>query len=74
MRFRIIDGTGGKDTCFKIATPVKWCIKSETSKVLLAVRKLGFTATELYKKLGVSQPTVSISVKRGEEIAKSEQL
>jgi predicted XRE-type DNA-binding protein len=38
------------------------------------VRKLGFSATELSKKLGVSQPTVSISVMRGEKIAKAEQL
>jgi hypothetical protein len=35
---------------------------------------LGFSATELSKKLGVSQPSVSISVKRGEQIAKTEQL
>jgi len=39
-----------------------------------AVRKLGLSATELSKKLGVSQPSVSISVKRGEKIAKDEQL
>ncbi len=39
-----------------------------------AVRKLGFSATELSKKLGVSQPSVSISVKRGEKIAKIRQL
>jgi hypothetical protein len=39
-----------------------------------AVRKVGFSATELSKKLGVSQPSVSISVKRGEKIAKAEKL
>ena len=39
-----------------------------------AVRKLGFSATELSKKLGVSQQSVSISVKRGEKIAKTGQL
>ena len=39
-----------------------------------AVRKLGMTATELSKKLGVSQPSVSISVKRGGKIAKAWQL
>ena len=33
---------------------------------------MGFSATELSKKLGVSQP--SISVKRGEKIAKAEQI
>jgi len=39
-----------------------------------AVSKLGFSATELSKRLGVSQPSVSISVKRGEKIAKTGQL
>ena len=39
-----------------------------------AVRKLGFSTIELSKKLGVSQPSVSISVKRGEKIAKARQL
>ena len=39
-----------------------------------AVRRLGFTATELAKRLGVSQPAVSISVKRGEKIASKRQL
>ena len=39
-----------------------------------AVRKLGFSGTELSQKLGVSQPSVSISVKRGEKIAKAMQL
>jgi hypothetical protein len=35
---------------------------------------LAFSATELSKKLGVLQPSVSISVKRGEKIAKAEKL
>jgi len=39
-----------------------------------AVRELGFSATELSKKLGISQPSVSISMKRGEQIAKGMQL
>jgi len=39
-----------------------------------AARKLGFSATELSIKLGVSQPSVSISVKRGEKIAKDGQF
>jgi hypothetical protein len=39
-----------------------------------AVRRLGYSATELSKKLGVAQPSVSISVKRGEKIAKAMQL
>jgi len=39
-----------------------------------AVRKLGISAAELAKKLGLSQPSVGISVKRGEKIAQAEQL
>jgi len=39
-----------------------------------AVRKLGFSATELSKKLGVTQAAVRISVKRGEKIAKNGQF
>ena len=33
--------------------------------------QLGYSATDLSKRLGVSQPSVSISVKHGEKIAKS---
>jgi REP-associated tyrosine transposase len=34
----------------------------------------GYDLDKVSKKLGVSQPSVSISVKRGEKIAKTEQL
>lgn len=37
-----------------------------------AVKKLGFSARELSKKLDVSQTSVGILVKRGERIAQSE--
>jgi REP element-mobilizing transposase RayT len=49
-------------------------VKARSLLCYWAVRKLGISATELSKKLGVSQPSVSISVKRGERIAKAEQL
>ena len=49
-------------------------VKARSLFCYWAVRKLGFSATELSQKLGVSQPSVSISVKRGERIAKAEQL
>jgi putative transposase len=49
-------------------------VKARSLLCYWAVRKLGFSATELSKKLGVSQPSVSISVKRGEKIAKAGQL
>jgi chromosomal replication initiation ATPase DnaA len=35
-----------------------------------AVRELGLTATELAKRLGMTQPAVSYAVIRGEQIAK----
>ncbi len=49
-------------------------VKARSLLCYWAVRKLGMTATELSKKLGVSQPSVSISVKRGEKIAEAMQL
>jgi len=49
-------------------------VKARSLFCYWAVRKLGFSATELSVKLGLSQPSVSISVKRGEKIAKTEQL
>jgi hypothetical protein len=49
-------------------------VKARSLLCYWAIRKLGISATELSKKLGLSQPSVSISVKRGEKIAQSEQL
>lgn len=40
----------------------------------LAVRELGMTATALAKSLGMTQPAVSISVKRGELIVKEQDI
>jgi len=39
-----------------------------------AVRKLGVSATALAKRIGISQPAVSFSVQRGEEIAKEREF
>ena len=49
-------------------------VKASSLLCYWTVRKLGLNATELSKRLGVSQPSVSISVERGEKIAKDEQL
>jgi hypothetical protein len=49
-------------------------VKARSLLCYWAVRKLGYTATEVARRLGVSQPSVSISVKRGEKIAKVERL
>ncbi len=48
-------------------------VKARSLLCYWAVRKLGLNATELSKSLG-TQPSVSISVKRGEKIAKAAQL
>lgn len=39
-----------------------------------AVRKLGYTATHLAQRIGLTQPAVSISVQRGEALAKERKL
>ncbi len=49
-------------------------VKARSLLCYWAVRQLGFSATELSKRLRISQPSVSISVKRGETIAKAEHL
>lgn len=49
-------------------------VKARSLLCYWAVRQLGFSATELSKRLGVSQPSVSISVKRGEKLVKEEEL
>ncbi len=49
-------------------------VKARSLLCYWAVRKLGHSATGLSKRLGVSQPSVSISVKRGEKITKAEQV
>jgi hypothetical protein len=49
-------------------------VKARSLLCYWAVRKLGFSATELSKKIGVSQPSVNISVNRGEKLAKAEML
>ena len=49
-------------------------VKARSLLCYWAVRKLGYSATAHSKKLGVSQPSVSISVRRGEQIAKTKGL
>ena len=45
-------------------------VKARSLLCYWAVRELGLTATELAKRLGVTQPAVSYAVSRGERIAK----
>ncbi len=49
-------------------------VKARSLLCYWVVRKLSISATELSKKLGLSQPSVSISIKRGEKIAQAERL
>ena len=44
------------------------------AKLYWAARELGISTLELSKRLGISQPTASQSVKRGEKIVKEKQL
>jgi REP element-mobilizing transposase RayT len=45
-------------------------VKARSLMCYFAVRELGLTATGLAKKIGLKQPAISISVGRGEKIAK----
>ncbi|MBW1700059.1 MAG: transposase, partial [Deltaproteobacteria bacterium] len=39
-----------------------------------AVRELGYTATDMARRLGMTQPAVGYAVRRGEKIAKIQKL
>jgi len=45
-------------------------VKARSLLCYWAVRELGISATELARRIGISQPAISQSVKRGEVIAK----
>lgn len=45
-------------------------VKARSLMCYYAVRELGLTATSIAKKIGLKQPAISISVSRGEKIAK----
>jgi len=49
-------------------------VKARSLLFFWAVRELGMTATELAKSAGMTQPSVSMSVKRGEKIAMDNNL
>ena len=49
-------------------------VKARSLFCYWSVRQLGISATDVAKKLGLSQPAVSISVKRGENIAREKGL
>lgn len=49
-------------------------VKARSLLCYWSVRELGITATELARRIGISQPAISQSVKRGETIAKENGL
>ena len=55
-------------TCDQLYAPGRYPAVVQARSVLcfLAVRELGLAATELAQKMGLTQPAISISVKRGE--------
>ena len=59
-----------------VPRPVRYPNTVEARSVLCywAARELGISTLELSKRLGISQPTASQSVKRGEKIVKEKQL
>jgi len=62
--------------CDRLYAPGRYPAIVQARSVLcfLAVRELGMTATELAQKMGLTQPAISISVKRGEGIVKERNL
>jgi len=68
--------TGMRPPCPLISRPGKYPGTVETSSVLCywAAQDLGLSTLELSKRLGISQPTASQSVKRGEKIVKEKVL
>jgi putative transposase len=60
----------------KLFSPGRYPAVVQARSVLcyLAVRELGVTATELARQMGLSQPAISMSVKRGEAIAREKQM
>ncbi|MFH1241872.1 MAG: LysR family transcriptional regulator [Pseudomonadota bacterium] len=66
---RVSELLGVEPEC--IYTPGKYPrnVKARSLFCYWAVRELGISATSLARKLGLTQPAVSISVKRGQVIA-----
>jgi len=60
----------------ELLTPGRYPTRVKARSLLFfwAVRELGITATELAKITGMTQPAVSMSVKRGEQIAMENNL
>ena len=53
-----------------IPTKSPMVVKARSLMCYYAVRELGLTATSLARRIGLKQPAISISVSRGEKIAK----
>ena len=49
-------------------------VKARSLLCYWAVRELGISATELARRIGITQPAISQCVKRGENIAREEEF
>ena len=49
-------------------------VQARSVLCFFAVRELGITATELARQMGLTQPAISISVKRGEGIVNEKRM
>jgi hypothetical protein len=60
----------------QLMSPVKYpqIVQARSLLCYFAIREWGVTATALANDLGLTQPAISISVKRGEQIAKEQGL
>jgi putative transposase len=60
----------------QLFVPVRYpkVVQARSLLCFWAVRELGFKATELAGRMGLTQPAVSIAVRRGEKIAKEKHL
>jgi len=60
----------------QLYTPGRFPAVVQARSVLcyLAVRELGITATELARQMGLTQPAISMSVKRGAGIVKEHHI
>ncbi len=67
MRCSLLFETEPKDVLSSGKGPV--VVKARSLLCYWMVRKCGVSATDLARRIGISQPAVSISVKRGEKIA-----
>jgi plasmid maintenance system antidote protein VapI len=74
LAVRVADIFGVDEKGILKAGKYKEVVRARSVFCYWAVRELGVSATALAERLGMTQPAVSISVKRGERIAEEMDL